>query len=100
MTYSSFIVYLKFTSSWGTPETSLIQVKKLNHYDKTARGVGVHVGGARGHVALQQLLLTANYSNLTKLWERTERDKFVVAVVTEAPRKLLQQARASPAHSP
>lgn len=77
-----------------------MQVKKLNHDDKTAQGAGVRVGGARGRVALQQLLLTANYSKLTKLWERAEKDKFVVAVVTEAPRKLLQQAHACLAHSP
>lgn len=100
MAYSSFIVYLKFRSSWGAPETSLIQLKKLNHDDKSARGSGVHVGDARGHVALRQLLLTANYSKLTKLWERTEQDKFVVAVLTEAPRKLLRQECSSPAHSP
>lgn len=46
----------------------MIQLKKLNHYDKTAQGAGVHVGDVHGHVALQQLLLTANYSKLTKLW--------------------------------
>lgn len=78
----------------------MIQVKKLNHDDKTAQGVGVHVADARGRVALQQLLLTANYSKLTKLWERTEKDKFLVAVLTEAPRKLFQQKCASLAQSP
>lgn len=78
----------------------MIQVKELNHYDKTAQGAGVHAGDARGRVTLQQLLLTANYSKLTKLWERTEKDKFVVAVLTEALRKLLRQTRASLAHSP
>lgn len=78
----------------------MIQLKKLNHYDKPAQGAGVHVEDARGHVALQQLLLTANYSKLTKLWERTEQDKFVVALLTEEPRKLLQQTCGSPAHSP
>lgn len=38
MAYSSFIVYLKFTAWWKTPETHLIQVKELNHHDKTTQG--------------------------------------------------------------